>query len=133
MLSRNQEQEKIMFILYQVLFMNRMEKEFDLVAIMEDTMEQPYDEISLFIRETAVKVVSHYDQIRAEIEPNCRTWKFDRINLIVIAILMLAIGEYRYVGDIDRNVVIDTAVKLTKKYADEKDYKFVNALLDRVL
>lgn len=122
-----------MFILYQVLFMNRMEKEFDLVAIMEDTMEQPYDEISIFVKETAVKVVSHYAEIRAEIEPNCRTWKFDRINLIVIAILMLAIGEYRYVGDIDRNVVIDTAVKLTKKYADEKDYKFVNALLDRVL
>jgi transcription termination factor NusB len=30
-------------------------------------------------------------------------------------------------------VVIDVAVKLAKTYLDAKDYKFVNAILDKVL
>lgn len=113
--------------------MSRMEKEYDLVSIVEETMEAPFAEVSLFIRETSVKVLSHYDELRAEIEPNCTSWKFSRINLIIIAVLMLGIGEYRYVGGVDRSVIIDVCVRLAKKYGDEKDYRFVNALLDKVL
>ena len=65
--------------------------------------------------------------------PNCTTWKMERINLIVIAILMLAITEYKFVGGVEKSIIINVAVKLAHKYADEKDYKFVNALLDKVL
>ena len=55
------------------------------------------------------------------------------MNLVLIAILYLAIGEYNYIKEISKNAMIDVAIKLTKKYCLEKDYKFVNALLDRVL
>lgn len=133
MLSRNQEQEKIMFILYQALFYHRMEKEFDIVNIIEDVMEEEYSETSLFVKEVSIKVLNHFDEIRSIIEPNCRSWKYERINLIVIAILYLGIGEFKYVGNVDRGVIIDVCVRLCKKYADEKDYRFVNALLDNVL
>ena len=65
--------------------------------------------------------------------PNCTTWKMERINLVVISILMLGITEYKYIGNVDKSVIIDVCVKLAKKYADEKDYRFVNALLDKIL
>jgi len=133
MLSRNQEQEKVMFILYQALFYHRMGKDFDIINIIEDVMEESYDETSLFVKEVTIKVLKNFNEIRAIIEPNCRTWKYERINLIVIAILYLGIGEYKYIGDVDRGVIIDVCVRLCKKYADEKDYRFVNALLDNVL
>lgn len=133
MLSRNQEQEKVMFILYQALFYHRMGKDFDIINIIEDVMEESYDDTSLFVKEVTIKVLKNFNEIRAIIEPNCRTWKYERINLIVIAILYLGIGEYKYVGDVDRGVIIDVCVRLCKKYADEKDYRFVNALLDNVL
>lgn len=133
MLTRNQEQEKIMFIIYQVLFFNRMKSDFDIVEIIESTMNQSYDEVDTFVKEVPVKCLTHYQEIVDLIVPNCTTWKFERINLIIVAILMMAICEYRYVGEIDKSVVINVAVKLTHKYADEKDYRFVNALLDKVL
>ena len=53
--------------------------------------------------------------------------------LLLIAILMLAITEYKYVCGIEKSIIINVAIKLAHKYADEKDYKFVNALLDKVL
>ena len=129
MLSRNQEQEKIMFIIYQILFLNRMKNDFDLVEVIEDTMEENYSDVSVFVKEVVVKC----DEIYNLILPNCTTWKMERINLVVISILMLGITEYKYIGNVDKSVIIDVCVKLAKKYADEKDYRFVNALLDKIL
>jgi transcription termination factor NusB len=37
------------------------------------------------------------------------------------------------VKEVDKKVVIDNAVKLAKKFVDEKDYAFINAILDKVL
>lgn len=133
MLSRNQEQEQVMFILYQALFQYRLERDFDLVNIIEETLQVPYEEVSLFVKETSIKVLKNYDEIRSIIEPNLTTWKFERINLVIIAILMLGIGEYKYVQGVDKAIIIDVCVKLAKKYGDQKDYRFVNALLDKVL
>lgn len=133
MLSRNQEQEKIMFIIYEVLFFNRMKSPFDIVEITENTMEENYEDVSTFVKEVTVKCLLSYEEIYNMILPNCTTWKMERINLIVIAILMLAITEYKFVGGVEKSIIINVAVKLAHKYADEKDYKFVNALLDKVL
>ena len=133
MLSRNQEQEKIMFIIYQILFLNRMKNDFDLIEVIEDTMEENYSDVSVFVKEVVVKCVKNYNEIYNLILPNCTTWKMERINLVVISILMLGITEYKYIGNVDKSVIIDVCVKLAKKYADEKDYRFVNALLDKIL
>lgn len=133
MLNRNQEQEKIMFIIYEVLFFNRMKSPFDIVEITENTMDENYENVSTFVKEVTVKCLLNYEEIYNIILPNCNTWKMERINLIVIAILMLAITEYKYVGGIEKSIIINVAIKLAHKYADEKDYKFVNALLDKVL
>ena len=133
MLSRNQEQEKIMFIIYEVLFFNRMKSPFDIVEITENTMDENYENVSTFVKEVTVKCLLNYEEIYNIILPNCNTWKMERINLIVIAILMLAITEYKYVGGIEKSIIINVAIKLAHKYADEKDYKYVNALLDKVL
>ena len=132
-LSRNQEQEKVFFIIYQALFQVRMGRELDIVNIIEETMEDSFDNISVFVKETSIKVLKNYDELKAIIEPNCKNWSFARINLVLIAILMLGIGEYKYIGNVDKAIIIDICVKLAKKYADEKDYRFINALLDKVL
>lgn len=132
-LSRNQEQEKVFFIIYQALFQVRIGREIDIVNIIEETMEDAFDNISVFVKETSIKVLKNYVELKNIIEPNCVNWKFNRINLVLIAILMLGIGEYKYVGGVDKAIIIDICVKLAKKYGDEKDYRFVNALLDKVL
>ena len=63
----------------------------------------------------------------------CYSFCLGNKSTIIISILMLGIGEYKYVGNVDKSVIIDVCIRLAKKYGDEKDYKFVNALLDKVL
>ena len=60
--------------------------------------------------------------------------KLERINLVAHAIFLLALSEYKYVEEeIEKSALINVAVTLAKKYLDEKDYKFINAVLDKVL
>ncbi len=133
MLSRNQYQEKIMFIIYQMLFYSKMKQEFDVKNIICDTLECEYEEAPLFVKDVVVKCALNFDNIYEIIVPHCNTWKFERINTISIACLYLGIAEYKYVGDVEKAIIIDVCVKLCKKYGGDKDYRFVNAVLDKVL
>lgn len=132
-ISRNKQQEYAFYIIYQMLFLQRMEKEFNIIEIIEENLECSYDEAPLFIKDVVVQVAKHSNEIKDMIIPHLKNWEYERINLLVISILMLAIGEYKFVGDVDKAVIINVAVDLCKKFAGEKDYRFVNAILDKIL
>ena len=132
MLSRNQEQEKIMLAIYQYLFYQRMNSE-DIMNELENVFELPYDEVPLFCKEVCVKTLLNQKQIDGEISNNLHKWTIDRINLVAHAILLFSIGEYRYTDSCNKAEIINVAVNLAKKYLDDNDYKFINAVLDKVL
>ena len=67
------------------------------------------------------------DAIEA-ISPLLKQWTFDRLGYIERAILILAYVQYKYL-DTPKPIVIDIAVKLARRYADEDSYKFINAVL----
>ena len=132
MLSRNQEQEKVMLAIYQYLFYQRMNQE-DLIHILEDVFDLPYDEISIFAKEVAVKTLLHQEELDKDISDHLVKWTLDRLNIVSHAILLLAMGEYRYTEETNKAEIINIAVELAKKYLDDKEYKFINAILDKVL
>ena len=61
------------------------------------------------------------------------TWTFKRLNRLNQAILLMSCAHFFEVKDADKAVVINVAVTLAKRYLDDNDYKFVNAILDNVL
>ena len=132
MLTRNQEQEKIMLSIYQYLFYQRMNKE-DIVDILSNVYNLPYDEVPLFSKEVCVKTLLHQEEIDQIISNNLVKWTLDRINLVAHSILLFSIGEFKYTNEISKPEIINVAVELAKKYLDDKDYKFINAILDKVL
>ena len=133
MFSRNQEQEKIMLVIYQYLFYKRMNQE-DLVQILENVFELPYNDIPLFSKEVCVKTLLNQDVIDDEISKNLVKWTLNRLNLVSHALLLFAIGEYRYANkEIEKAEIINISVELAKKYLDDNEYKFINAILDKIL
>ena len=132
-LSRNQIQIKIFECSYICLVYRNMNISFDVEKIISEVCEDVYDNCDLFLRETILKMIINYDSIKEIIENNLVNWKFDRLSLIDRAILFMTISEYKYVGDIDKPVVINVGVTLAKRYSDEKNYKFINGILDKIL
>lgn len=131
--SRNQYQEFAMTIIYDCLTLVNMGETFDIKEVISGVVGLEYDECDIFVKEVTIKSMSHLKEIIEAYEPFMRKWKFDRLSRLCQAILVLAYSEYYYVGGIDKKIVIDVAIKLSKKYLEETDFKFVNGILDNVL
>ena len=131
-LSRNQEHELIMTCIYDALTYSNMNMEFSIEEIMTSVFEVEYDEISFFVKEIVIKSLSHVNEIKKIFQEKMPKWSFDRLNLIEQAILLMSYTHKQY-ENTEKRIVIDVAVKLAKKFLDKDDYKFVNAILDKVL
>ena len=132
-ISRNKEHELIMICIYDALTHISLGDEFSIEETMEGIFEESFENISLFAKQVVVKSLSHIDEIEAVYQKNMPKWKFSRLNRLEQAILLMSYTHAELEGKDSKRVIIDVAVRLSKKYLDESDYKFVNAILDNVL
>lgn len=58
-------------------------------------------------------------------------WTFDRLGYIEQAILVIAACEIDF-ETAQRQIIIDEAIELAKKYCDDDAYKLVNGVLDQL-
>jgi len=132
-MSRNQEHELIMICIYDALIYSEMDEVFSLEEVMEGVYKLPYDEISIFSKEVVIKSLTNVNEIKEIYQKNMPKWKFDRLNAVERAILLMSYTHAKIEPNVDKGIIIDVAVRLAKQYLDETDYKFVNAILDKVL
>ncbi len=133
MISRNKQQELCMKIIFSYLSQKDVYMDKDPRVLIEEVSEMPYEEVPVFVKEIVVKVLIHESELIEIIKQNLNKWKIERMNKVVISILLLALAEAKYIEGSLKAAIIDVAVNLTKKYCDEKDYRFVNAILDKVI
>ena len=78
-------------------------------------------------------VITHYDEYANEVAKHLKEgWTFDRINDIEKALFLCALAEFNVLHT-DKKVIIDQTIITCKKYDNHGAYKFVNAILDKLL
>lgn len=122
-----------MTLIYNAITLAKIDIPVDFEKLMVDYLEEPYDNIDVYIKAVVMKAIKHQQTIIDLVNLHLVRWTFDRLNMLTQAIFLLAVAHYHYVKEVDKKVVIDNAVKLAKKFVDEKDYAFINAILDKVL
>lgn len=132
--SRNALQKDAMTAIYDALTYQAMGQPIPVEDIVSSLCELPYEECDYFVKAALIAAIKFQADIIPLFNAKMRKWTFDRLNRLEQAILLLAYVHYYYVEPgVDKGVVIDIAVKQSKSYLEEKDYKFVNAILDNVL
>ncbi len=131
--SRNKSYELILSSLYSALIFINMKEEVDIKKILSDAFNSSYEEVPLIAKEIMIYALKELNEVIDIFQHHMDTWKFSRIEKTIQAILIMSYINFYKVGNIDKAIVINIAVKLAKKYGDDKDYKFVNAILDKVL
>ncbi len=77
--------------------------------------------------------VDHYQEIVDAVTPFLeKTWRWDRMNYFDRAIIVESIAESR-VADTPKKVIIDQALITARKYNIDDSYKYINAILDKVI
>ncbi|AYD40592.1 transcription antitermination factor NusB [Clostridium fermenticellae] len=60
-------------------------------------------------------------------------WKINRISRVDLAILRICTYEFLYEDNIPKNVSINEAIELAKKYSGDKSAAFVNGILGKMI
>ncbi|NLZ15246.1 MAG: hypothetical protein GXY27_00970 [Erysipelotrichaceae bacterium] len=135
-ISRNQENYIIMTVIYDVLNDFKAQDKYSARNIDEIIFEitgMPLKEHSVYAQNLLVAVLTHYGEMVNAFIPHLNDWKWSRLPLLSQAILLMSYAHFYYVEKVDKRIVINIAVELAKKYIEEKQAKFINAILDEVL
>ena len=135
-ISRNQENFIVMTVIYDELadFTAGQNQPFrDVNEIILQITDIPLNDHSDYVQNMISSVLNHYGEIVTAFQPKLRDWKWERLPLLTQAVLLMSYAHFYFVEKIDKRIVINVAVELAKKYIEEKQAKFINAILDEVL
>ena len=88
--------------------------------------KEPDEEDRAYITRAFNGVLDH-------LEESARGWTTDRMSLVDLTILRLAVWEILYDPDVPANVSVAEALELTERYSDPEDKPFVNGILGTVV
>jgi len=76
-------------------------------------------------------VLSNLTALDRAISTQIKEWDYDRIGSIEKALLRLGSFEILF-ENVDKAVVINEAIEISKEFGDEKSPKFINGVLDNI-
>lgn len=78
--------------------------------------------------------IEHISEIDEKIKSHLSaSWSMERINRVSLAVLRTSIYELVYQKQSEPKIVIDEAINIAKNYGSDDSYKFINAVLDKIV
>lgn len=72
---------------------------------------------------------ANYAEINEIISSNLKGYTIERLFKIDLAIITLAVIELKFIKETPKEVIINEAVELAKKYSTDKSPRFINGVL----
>lgn len=94
--------------------------------VLEDSDRQ-------FVNSLIGGINQNYEEIIKIIKDNVTGYEIERVYKVDLAILVLAVYEIKFSGEVASSIVINEAVELSKKYSTDKSYSFINGVLARII
>jgi transcription antitermination protein NusB len=85
-----------------------------------------------FGEELVVGVAANRDAIDKIIVEKSKNWAISRMARVDLNIIRLAVFELVFISDIPRNVTINEAIEVAKKFGTEDSPSFINGMLDEI-
>lgn len=157
--STNEDHKNILLALYKFCLSNEtyndyIEEKFDnwihdkslVVGAMKKTIKSlpnendffkpfvPSDKMTLEFGEDLLHKSNHFDNELLElVQPALKNWDVDRVAIIDLVLLKLALCEMLYFPTIPVKVTINEFVDISKIYSTPKSKDFINGILDKLM
>ena len=97
-----------------------------------DAMRPNYETIKEFGESLLLDVINNNEDLLATIEPALNNWDADRVAVIDMIILKMALSELMNFPTIPTKVTLNEFVEIAKLYSTDKSKDFINGILDRL-
>lgn len=131
-MSRKLAREKAFECLFGQNFANPKQTEGLWEFTLQESESNLTDEDKMFATELCKGVLTNIDEIKEVLSKVLKGYNFDALYQADKTILMIAVYEILYT-DLDKKIVVNEAVEISKKFGIEKSFKFVNGVLSGVL
>lgn len=95
----------------------------------EDEIEKADSEGLEFTTKILKAFAENYTEINEIISSHLKGYTIERLYKIDLAIITLAVIELNFIKENPKEVIINEAVELAKKYSTEKSPRFINGVL----
>lgn len=130
-MNRKLSREKTMELLFGMTLSKDTVEEA--VETFVENYEGNIKEIDLtYVKRALIGIENNKEAIDEAISSNLQNWKIDRISKVNLTILRLAAYEILFDENVPRNVAINEALEITRRYSDEKSVSFINGVLDKI-
>ena len=132
--SRFDERIKVIQSLYQVFAFDENKVEYDATNILCSIYE--VDDINLvpdYSKYIYTLSLEHLNDIIDLINTSLNKWYFSRLDNVAKAILVLGTCEGNYTNISNKKIIIDSSVRIAKMFLKFGDYKYINAVLDKII
>lgn len=126
-MTRHELRYKAMTILYQVFLYDNNNIEYN----VDDIVLEQLEEKSRFVSNLVNGVIEHRVEIDELANRYLEDWDILRLGFTDQAIIRMGIYEILWTDTPDVTC-IDEAVELAKEYSDEKVFRMINGVLDKV-
>ena len=91
------------------------------------------DEELKFVRDLFRKTIVHAEEYDRMIENKAENWEIDRIAMMDLLLIKMALCEFMEFPSIPTKVTINEYIEISKYYSTPKSKVFINGLLDKLL
>jgi len=120
----------------QVLYRNEFHSSF-FQKTNKENLKFYFQDLNETDSQHALKILKDVQPYKEEIDKTIQKyvqhWKQERISLVDLNIMRLAVFEILFCPDIPDKSALNEALELAKKFGEKKSVSFVNGVLDRVL
>lgn len=122
--------EVVIIAVYQYLLIGDNLDDVSNFISNHEEIKKNKEEIN-FTLDTFNKVVENEMILKEKIQQNLKEgWSSDRLSKLELSILYTSVYEILILNN-NKEIVINEAVELTKKYCDDGSYKYINGVLNQ--
>lgn len=132
-MTRRTIREKTVFSVYDALIYESLHMDFDAKMILCGAFMCKFKDIDPVYVDVFAKALLNQDEIKNRVNEYLINWSFDRLSWISKAIFMVSYSETVLVKAVPLEISINEAIEIARKYVDDAETKYLNAVLNKVL
>ncbi|MEM7574876.1 MAG: transcription antitermination factor NusB [Bacteroidota bacterium] len=98
-----------------------------------EQLQQPAEAVQDFGERLLDFILEADEQLLARIQPVLQNWDVERVAVIDMVLIKMAVGEFLNFSGIPASVSLNEYVEISKAYSTDKSKEFINGVLDRLL